>query len=192
MRPEATRAVPLDGEAVQVHLCRLREGLQMQGLLRYACISWIGSWASLEYHLRLHEEPHPYRCTYEDCGREFMSPKSLKKHQRLWHNIDGKDGNTESLLRNRITKMQSKYKVGVPSLLLKRRKNWKKSTDSWRRRWSPIKCSSARTRRWNVSWHLSPATPLWTTSRTSESIWFFVAFQCSGPKRRWLCWRWRL
>ena len=145
----------------------------MQGLLRYACISWFGSWASLEYHLRLHEEPHPYRCTYEDCGREFMSPKSLKKHQRLWHNIDGKDGNTESLLRNRITKMQSKYKVGVPSLLLKRRRNWKKSTDSWRRRWSPIKCSSARTRRWNVSWHLSPATPLWTTSRTSESIWFF-------------------
>jgi hypothetical protein len=40
----------------------------------------------LEFHRKLHQEDgHPFVCEFAHCGKVFCSPKSLKKHMRMWH-----------------------------------------------------------------------------------------------------------
>lgn len=43
-----------------------------------------------EFHLKIHAEGNPYACEHPTCSKTFCSPKSLKKHIRLWHNPGGK------------------------------------------------------------------------------------------------------
>lgn len=66
---------------------------------------------NLESHRRLHEETDPFKCTINNCNRVFASIKSLRRHQVTWHNSKGTESPTEQQLREKILKLQQKYKV---------------------------------------------------------------------------------
>ena len=65
----------------------------------------------VEAHRRLHEEKDPFKCTINNCGRVFSSMKSLRHHQKTWHNSKGTESIAEQQLREKILKLQQKYKV---------------------------------------------------------------------------------
>ena len=66
-----------------------------------------------EIHMRLHTEEEPYRCKVKGCGRTFSSSKSLRRHEHLWHNMDGEEPTVEHQLRERILRLQTRHKVVV-------------------------------------------------------------------------------
>ena len=65
----------------------------------------------LEIHMRLHTEDDPYKCTYKGCNRSFSSPKSLKHHEAVWHNAAGNEPSVEHDLREKIIRLQNRYRV---------------------------------------------------------------------------------
>ena len=67
----------------------------------------------VEIHMRLHTEEEPYRCKVKGCGRTFSSSKSLRRHEHLWHNMDGEEPTVEHQLRERILRLQTRHKVVV-------------------------------------------------------------------------------
>ncbi|CAI5701152.1 unnamed protein product [Peronospora effusa] len=60
--------------------------------------------------MHIHAEGNPYACDHPTCSKTFCSPKSLKKHIRLWHNPGGKSTSMEQQLRERIIKMATRNK----------------------------------------------------------------------------------
>ncbi|DBA04801.1 TPA: hypothetical protein N0F65_004438 [Lagenidium giganteum] len=64
----------------------------------------------LEFPLKIHAEGNPYACEHPTCSKTFCSPKSPKKHIRLWHNPGGKSTSMEQQLRERIIKMATRNK----------------------------------------------------------------------------------
>ena len=67
--------------------------------------------SQLEIHMRLHTEDDPYKCTYKGCNRSFSSPKSLKHHEAVWHNATGSEPTVEHDLREKIIRLQNRYRV---------------------------------------------------------------------------------
>lgn len=63
-----------------------------------------------EFHLKMHAEGNPFACDHPNCNKTFKSPKSLKKHIRMWHNPGGKSTSIEQQLRERIIKMTNRNK----------------------------------------------------------------------------------
>lgn len=65
---------------------RLRNGYDESWMMVDSVLLLICS----EFHLKIHAEGNPYACEHPTCSKTFCSPKSLKKHIRLWHNPGGK------------------------------------------------------------------------------------------------------
>lgn len=63
--------------------------------------------------MRLHTEEDPYRCTVKGCNRSFSSAKSLRRHEHLWHNVNGNESSVEQSLREKIQHLQNRYRVGI-------------------------------------------------------------------------------
>ena len=61
--------------------------------------------------MRLHTEEDPYRCTFKGCNRSFSSPKSLKRHESIWHNSTSGEPSIERILREKILRLQNRYRV---------------------------------------------------------------------------------
>ncbi|GMF30361.1 unnamed protein product [Phytophthora lilii] len=79
-------------------------------VLAYYCTKSFKGKDYLEFHLKIHAEGDPYACDHPTCSKTFCSPKSLKKHIRLWHNPGGKSTSMEQQLRERIIKMATRNK----------------------------------------------------------------------------------
>lgn len=65
--------------------------------------------------MRLHTEEDPYRCTFKGCNRCFSSPKSLKRHETIWHNSAGGEPSIEHILREKVLRLQNRYRVRILS-----------------------------------------------------------------------------
>lgn len=55
----------------------------------------------------MHEESDAYSCEFTDCNKTFQSPKSLKKHIRIWHNPAGKSTSVYVRPSKRVQKINS-------------------------------------------------------------------------------------
>lgn len=86
----------------------MRQVLQNKELSRLG-VSVVVEW--VEIHMRLHTEDDPYKCTYKGCNRTFSSPKSLKHHEAVWHNAAGNEPTIEHNLREKILRLQNRYRV---------------------------------------------------------------------------------